>query len=99
MKALPCKTPGCTGHAQLSGAAVLRDGSPYLSGRPPTFFPYSVHCSACKHKTLLSRTDWNRLPSLTAADLAHIKAESDDPRDHADFRVITKTLLEGPIGE
>lgn len=93
MKALPCRTPGCAGHLQLRGTAVLKDGSPYLIGCSPAHFPYQIHCSACKRKTAISQTEWNALPTLSSEDLSHVQGPSDDPTSHQDFRVVTRTLL------
>lgn len=91
MKALPCKTPGCGGHPKLPGSAVLKDGSPYLIGRSPAFFPHPVYCSACKRKTIISRTDWNLLPELTREDLARVAPPDDS---HYDFKALTRSRME-----
>jgi hypothetical protein len=90
LKALPCKTPGCNGHPQLPGVATLHDSSPYLIGRAPANFPYGIHCSTCKQKTWISRTDWNLLPDIQRSDIQHITPPEDS---HHDFKVMTRSLL------
>lgn len=92
MKALPCSTVGCGGHDQMKGAAVLRDGSPYLVGKAPADFPHRVFCAKCKRTTIISRMDWNRLPSVKQEEIDSV-APPDD-RSHKDFKAMTNKVQE-----
>lgn len=92
LRALPCRTPGCGGHQQMPGVAVLRDGSPYLIGRAPDF-PYLVACAKCKRKTRVTQFEWNQLQAVTQEQIDAVKLDADD-QTHKDFKALTKSVVE-----
>lgn len=74
MKALPCNN--CQPHPSLSGrtVAMLRDGKPYVIGRPPSPFPARIFCAQCKRTTMLQAKEYHALPELTLAELDALEA-------------------------
>lgn len=67
MKLLPCTSPNCR-------VATLPNGDAYtlsrMSGRD-----LRIKCAACKRVTILSSSEFMRLPDLTMTDLRAMKLE------------------------
>lgn len=61
MKRLPCDN--------CSEGAELRDGTPYLIGRPPDAWPFRVSCARCKRVSYVTAAKFNQLPEVSPDQL------------------------------
>lgn len=71
MKLLPCRTKISSpqGPKNCGSYAEMSRGEPYIVGNTLPHFPFTYHCGRCKLKSVLSATDFARLPKLTLENI------------------------------